>query len=352
MNTKLTDRNTQRSFAVRSTNGSFGIIKIEKDAISISSEVELIELGIDEVEGYRYTNRMKSGLEIVPISREKGKISFNVKDEEREELGKWLTSNFDDVNEVRKEKELNEIYNSPQFGATLDERKNRFESAVSMTNFINLLSCVSFIIVFLKAPFYVVLALPVTIFLIAVYFYFFKFKGLVTINQAPGSVRPSFIYSLFGLTLTTFIFAELNFKLVEPISFLLLAIPIGGVLFGVLFLKSEIESHRRKNTLLPSIIFKILFSIVLAGSSLVIFNCSLDRDRFENVPIVIVDKVVKTGKTKSYYLILGKPIKAFTSNELQVSRDFFDSVNESETLNIKYHEGYIGIPWYELDKIE
>lgn len=87
-------------------------------------------------------------------------------------------------------------------------------------------------------------------------------------------------------------------------------------------------------------------ALIPLGIALVLFvNGGLDRSPAESHRVVVMQKIVRHGKSNSYYLETSSWRANHLSEELQVPYTVFGQFQANDAAIVEMHRGALGIPW-------
>lgn len=92
-------------------------------------------------------------------------------------------------------------------------------------------------------------------------------------------------------------------------------------------------------------------SILLFGyayGAVVTLNCMYDKSKPEIFNATILSKRVSSGKSTTYYLKLTPWGKRKEIDEVSMSEDLYNRLDENDQVKIYYMKGKFEIPWFEV----
>lgn len=124
---------------------------------------------------------------------------------------------------------------------------------------------------------------------------------------------------------------------------------VGVFIFFVLciVLVSQVQKRQRRGDDVSSF-FPMMnwIALVPVGVAVVLLvNGALDRSSVEPHRVVVMQKMVRHGKSNSYYLETSSWRANHLSEELQVSYIVFGQFQNNDVAIVEVHRGALGIPW-------
>jgi MFS family permease len=120
---------------------------------------------------------------------------------------------------------------------------------------------------------------------------------------------------------------------------------IGGLAFAVAAFMFDRTGARRLNKLL--MIFALMTSYGYGAGAAI--DALLDHSETHVFRVGVVGGRISHGKYSTPYLTLGPWGGKTESEEVAVSRDFYDRTRLGQTVCVSLHAGALKIAWYEID---
>lgn len=143
----------------------------------------------------------------------------------------------------------------------------------------------------------------------------------------------------------------IDYKFENYYSLIIPAIVSLIIVFTLLFSthKKIEKSNRNKAWIYTSVIFNVSVYSIAATYGM---NCTYDFSKPKVFQTKILEKTIETGrKGRKFYNIEIAPWgHHFDKEELSVSRTEYDNYSIGETVEVDLKEGFLGIPWFYVEK--
>lgn len=299
-------------------------------------------LPLDAIEGFRIlpTQYVKT-LVLVPKNRPFKKMSISLSLERQAELLAWMEQNLTNLDKAEYEKELVEIYQNNELGASPEEKAASYKQAQKWCKLVNgAATGVGLWAMFFPQPYNAAIWTLVVV-PFAGLLCLRRFDGIARYNAKKGGAYPSvdaaFLMPALGLALR----ALFDWHLLEWENFWVVfaAISTGLVIVSICIARDI----RRTAT---AIFLCCLYSTIYGAGATIALNGMLADSKFTRYHAKVMGKHVSSGKTTTYYLTLS-PWRNRTGNEdVTVSRSTYSEYKEGDTAEILVRTGKFGIPYY------
>lgn len=331
-------------------NISMASLYIGDDAITLRTLFTNRTLAISNIRGYSLTKTSKSArLVFIPVNSTDKKISIAIDNfTGSKDIIEYVKSNFQDLDKVLYQEELNEILQDEQLGFSVEERKSFLFRRKLLAITINILAVVSTILMlFLRSSSLMWKILPLFFCLSALLLVCFS-RGVVQLIGRFKSPRPTVAVAFIVPPAFFLIYASENYELYSLQAFWLQCIEWSVIIFIVFALLFFGISKRTKEKGAIALLAGVAF--VLAAGCLVFSNCYFDHSRAEIFEAKVMGKWIQGGKSTKHYLDLSAWGKYTEEDRENVSSSFYDAVNIGDSIEIRVKQGKNHIPWYTLRK--
>ncbi|HPE56263.1 MAG TPA: GNAT family N-acetyltransferase [Bacteroidales bacterium] len=300
-------------------------------------------LKFNEIKG---TYERQSNLEILPKNARKKKLMISEYIKGYAGLSFYLRPKFPNYNVMGISPELDEIYNNESYGATMDDRKNKYIQNSKIVKRLNLaswiISIVSFFISF-YIEFFIFILIPIPLFGI---FLFWRLKGMIPLLEIKKTDLPSFSSNLLvpslGLSLKPIFLNDIlsfqNFWMPALIIVLVLTA------FTLAALINTMKNHR----VIIYLSFAIIINSMYAYGTTLIINHVLDKSEAKVYKTVVLDKRIEYGKYTNYYIKIDKWGPQSKIKDIDVDKTFYNQTEIGDRVIIILHQGFFKIPYYNV----
>ncbi len=319
-----------------------GKFVITHDRISIDTTLTKRTLLLDEIKGYRLTGKY---IFIEPNTKGKKQIKLSTYVEDKKEILVWLANHYRDLDELGAETEEQEILENKDFGSTKIEREQKLKKARTTTKVINwtagIISAWTF---FAPAPYEYLICALIPIPLIAVLILKLS-KGIIRLEDRNDTAYPTVFAAIFfpGIVLAMRALSDYNIFNYENIW--LPVFTITGLIMSVILIWNNEFSFRRPKGYFLALFFSVCFFAFSYGSILGLNNI-LDESIPEIYNTQIQSKRISSGKSKSYYFMVTPWGPQKSTEEVSVSKDLYNELNNNDVVTIYFSKGRFGIPWF------
>ncbi len=330
-----------------------GLIDTVKGKFVITSEkvytittLSSRELLLSEIKGYRVTD---ANIEIESNIPGKKKIEVSIHTANTSEIIEWLSSNYPDLDVLKKSDEEQEILNDDTFGWSSSQREERLSDARSAAKIMNWIGGIFGVwMIFYPHPYkYAVIAcivVPLASLAVMQYFNglirFFEYRASAYPNLSGGIMLP--ILALLFRTITSYQISDYSNSWLPILGF------AGILTLIVSFRNPEFRLGNPKGYF--ALLGAFLSLSVYSFDVILQMNCQYDNSEAEVFAVKIIDKRISKGRTTSYYLELTRWGGQRESHEVSVSKSFYNQIEKNETVNILSKRGRLNIPWYVVSK--
>jgi hypothetical protein len=319
-------------------------IVITADAVLSVNLFRRKEIPIVNIKGFRCDAK---SLIIEPSAPEYPKIRLvNYSDfAHDEELTKWLRGNFEDLNAIDHQIDLDDILSNPALGATKEEREASLSKAKSVSIGYNIVGIVIAGILLLMFPNNYITNAIVLIYPFLGVFIVCSGKGLTAFVIRSNSPYCTVMGGMLVSTIITIVF---TISKVEVVSYQNLATPF-IILFCALVLPSLIFIFKSKaSNLIAQVIFVTICSSVYGFGGIMQINSVYDQSALHTYKVKVLDKHSVIGKSTSYYLTIDQWGPVNNYRESAVDKSVYDGMAIGGTVKVTLKNGFLNIPWYHV----
>ena len=319
-----------------------------KDKLFIKTRIFSIRtLGFDEIEGFRVDENY---IYLIPKSDKKAiKVTRYFSD--KYELIRFLDSNFKDLDEADKKKEVKKLLNNKKYGRNESEIIAKVEEIQKITKPLNWIALVLALVLWFYPKYYELLTiLNIAIPIIALGI-IIKSKGLVHILSDDDSPNPTLNTALSMPPLVLLIRAIIDYDI---FSYLNIWLPIIILTSGIMYLliKYSEDEFKGENKTEKYIIYPF-YSIaigVFMFALVIQLNCTFDTRDYQTFETTVVSKKIsKSGKgSRTYKINVADWCGKGKKTEVRVSRNHYSKLNENDKIEIILRQGLFDIPWYYI----
>lgn len=299
------------------------------------------ELNISAIKGYRLGSK---SIIIEPISENDSKLIIGnyIDFENREDISEWVVKNFKDLDTLDLESENQKFLKDTAFGSSESERIEKLKSSKEIATAYNFISgLLGFILAFKHndLSYIILLILPIIGIIL-----FFSFDLIKLISEPKRSIY-AYIFIGFIIPCVTLLIKTSEYKLLsfDPI-WLWIGI-VFFIMFSLLYFKGIDKSEK---SLIGQMILMLIISILYGFGSVRAINCAFDKSKETVYSANVIDLYITRGRHRGYYLKLGSWGPQNKSEDEEVSKKMYDKTNIGDIVNVKYKEGFLKAPWYEV----
>ncbi|WP_295714111.1 hypothetical protein [Mucilaginibacter sp.] len=163
------------------------------------------------------------------------------------------------------------------------------------------------------------------------------------------SVYPNLTSALIAAPFALLFRVIYDWDLLSYMAIFLPALVIAVVLCVVfVFILNDANIKTRSNEFTKFNI--VCFVLLYSGVATITTNCEFDNAPARIYKTTILDKRYTTGKHSAYYLTIDKWGAKQKSDEITVSRDFYNRVSTGQAVKVNTMPGLLRIPWFYVDQ--
>jgi hypothetical protein len=260
-----------------------------------------------------------------------------------DQLLAWASANVRDE-EMEEAKALEELALKSVEGAVTDQQ--RMEQVQRARKMFKALQAVTFAVVGWAwvAPFFYSYNLMVGLLALApwaVMLFMKKYPGIVRFDGVSDRGAPRAVTPIVIATITLGLRGLQDVHILDPKPLLWMVPPLAAAMAFLLY-KLDIKPNKKPAMML----LMMLFTASYFGGGLAIANALFDRSEPKYFETMVVGKRATTGRHSSYYLKVTPWGPMEEDNEISVTRSFYDSVSESQSIGIGIADGALKMPWF------
>lgn len=314
------------------------------DKIILKTTFSNRQLAFEEIKGYiQYTEFIR----VSPIDKSKKAIKINKYFEGYLGILNWLEQNFVNLEKARNQEEQEEILQDETLGWTREQREESLKSAKRTVKFLNWAGgiCAVWLFFFPYPYAFAMLSgmgIPLVV-LLLVKFY----RGLIRVDEKPGTAYPSILAALMFPSLTLMCRALIDYEMYDYAK---LWLYVSGVCFVLLFffLVGQEEIRLKKRSSYITVLALTMLLLAYSFGATIFTNCHFDDSKPEVFLAQVLDKRISDSDITVYYLKLSPWGEQTESEEVSVDEDFYNSIDVGNHVNVLFRQGALDIPWFHL----
>jgi hypothetical protein len=320
-------------------------IILTDDSISYTSVWGSKELLVSKIKGYRKT---KSAYYIYPINNTYSKISIydDASIDIDNALSDWLHAHLKDVDLVAFENDKQAIFNNPAIGQDEKQREDKYENAVIYAIAYNIAGAVLFMLSFMLNIQHWVLTGILLLFPFLGIFLMFYTKGIVRFFAKLHSSAYRSLYAGIAICEVCLIAkANSNTTLLSHDG-LFWPVVIVGTFFSIISLL--VITKWASSVLLSQLFFIVLFAFGYGLGSVLVINYSFDISKEQIIPTTVKSRYTVQNKSTLYMLTLNDWGSYNKTEDIEVSSEFYNTINIGDSLKVHLKQGALHLPWFVI----
>jgi len=321
-----------------------GKFVIDNDKIFTVSTFSNRQLMFYEIKGYRITDKY---IFIESNNEQKKKIKVSTYFGKVNEITEWLSENYSDLDIVQANQEKDEILNNEEFGWTKEQREDKLIKAHKTAKILNWTGgLIGAWTLFLANPYeYAIIAsivFPIICVIVLKYF-----NGLLRIDERKDTAYPTIFWAIFAASMGLCLRGLMDYNIFDYSKIWTPSILIALTFIAVLTIgNKEFKFNKAKDYL--TILGFSIFMFGYGYGAAITLNCMYDKSEPEKYDATILSKRISSGKSTTYYLELTPWGKQKEIDEVSVSKDLYNKLNQNDKVNIYFMKGQFDIPWFEV----
>lgn len=327
-------------------NTIIGKFIIDKNKIYIKGLFNNKQIYINDIKGYRVSDHFT----FIESRNNKTKIKLSNYYKNRNEIQNWLILNYPNLEEVDRVSEKQEILSKHELGWTIEERELKllkYKRLAKLLNWSGSIIAISSILLIKTFSYVILLCVAYPIFcLLAILFS----NGLITIDERKETVYPTVFWAFFSTTSVVFLRSLLYFKVYDYENVWFLTGVISVSFFLILLISNKGFIFNKFEKPLTILMFSVFIVFGYSFGTVINLNCILDDSQPKLFKTKVLSKSISKGKTTNYNLALEKWNNQKESKNTTVSKEFYEAINTNDSVTIKFMNGKLNIPWFEIQQ--
>lgn len=319
---------------------------IAEDKIYCQGVFSNRELLFEEIKGYRsdeyyvYVEAAVEGKKRIKVSNYYGRV---------DEVVEWLDTYYPELDSLNAALEEERILQDEELGWTVSQREGKLAGARKKAKVLNWAGGLAAAwAIFWPQPYelaiWATLALPVL-----ALFVLKSSDGLIRIDERKDSAYPSVFWAILGPALGLLLRAVADFEVYEYRNVWMPAIVI-ALTFIAAFLIGNKEFKFKKLMDYFTIFSLSGFVFAYGFGAVVTLNCLYDTSEPAVYQATVLSKSISSGKTTSYYLELTPWGPRQETEEVSVTKDQYEQLEESDVVLVYLMSGEFDIPWFVVSE--
>ncbi len=323
-----------------------GRFVIDKDRIYTKNVFNNRMLLFTEIKGFRINDKY---IFVEPSVPNKKRVKISTYYGKNDEIREWLYENYSDLDLMNMIEETKAIYTNVEFGANEEMRERRLHKARKAATALNTVAIlVSVWALFYPYPYGILLVTLLIMPALAILLVK-MFGGIIRLDTQNLSAYPTVLYSIAVPGFILVVRAMVDYSLLEYTNTWLPSILLTILALTILLIRNKeftFEKGREYITLGGMVIFFFCYS----HGALIFINCYFDRSTAQVIHVKVMSKWISSGKHTSYYVQLEPWDKQTEPEEVSISSDLYDKLNEGEEAAVYLSKGFFDIPWVEVSE--
>ena len=327
-------------------NTIIGKLVIDKNKIYTSGVLNNKQLFFNEISGYRKTEHFT----YIESKTTKTRIKISGFYENGSEILAWLSSNYQNLDEVEKTRDAGEILRNLSIGWSTAERTLRLQKAKKLAKILNWVGgfvAIGTVLLLNYNKYIILLCIIYPIFCLIVILFS---NGLIRIAEPKTTVYPTLFWAFFATSAVVLMRGIAFYKIFDYTNVWLPSISIALGLLISLFVLNQGYIFNKSEKALSVITLSLLLFYGYAFGTVININCVLDESKPKIFKTIVLNKQISHGKSRSYSIKLAQWNSQKEAQTINVNQDFFDKIKEKDTVIIKLKNGKLNIPWFEIEK--
>jgi len=127
---------------------------------------------------------------------------------------------------------------------------------------------------------------------------------------------------------------------------LLWPVIIAGTIFSVISL--FVIAKWVRSELLSQLFFIVLFAFGYGLGSVLVINYSFDTSKEQVIPAIVKNRYTTQNKSASYMLTLNEWGSYNKTEDIEVSNEFYNTINVGDSLRVHLKQGALHLPWFVI----
>ena len=320
-------------------------IIISEDNVAMVNIFSTRSLACNDIKGIRWSSKR-----IIIESKTPSESSIVIRGYDdftnSEDISKWLTTNFKDLDVYDREADKERILNDANLGSTEKDRQAKLDKARQFALAYIIWGAISGLItIFLNNKFMSVftgMVYPLLGIVLMKYSYGLN-KFIVSTNK---SARLGLIFGFLVPAGTMLIGTLIKYNLLSFANGWIPALIIAAIMFGLLY----VTGIDRSPEAAKGQVFGMIFSALLYGfGTIAMLNCQFDSSNPQEFTSSVEREYTTTGKGAHYHVVIAAWQPGQQSHEIDVSRNVFYNTPVGMPVKVDVMQGFLHIPWFYTD---
>ncbi|WP_437921615.1 hypothetical protein [Sphingobacterium sp. LRF_L2] len=321
-----------------------GKFVIDSDKIYAISTFSNRQLMFNEIKGYRITDKY---IFIESNNEQKKKIKVSTYVGKVNEIEEWLSEHYSDLDIIQANKEKEEILNNEELGWTTEQREEKLIKAQKTAKILNWTGgVIGAWTLFLANPYeYAIIAsvtFPVICVIVLKYF-----NGLIRIDERKDTAYPTIFWAIFATSMGLSLRGLLDYNIFDYSNVWTPSILITLTYIALLTIRNKEFKFNKAKDYLTILGFSV-FMFGYGYGAVVTLNCIYDKSEPEIFNATVLNKRISSGKSTTYYLELTPWGLQKEIDEVSVTKDLYNKLDQNDKVNIYFMKGRFDIPWFEV----
>lgn len=319
-----------------------GKLVVDYDKVHTVSAFSNRQLRLDEIRGYRVAENYNFN---EPNIESKKRIKVSTYLSRTDEIVGWLASSYPDLDLLNAEQEEQEILGNEELGWSVEQREEKLQKARKTAKTLNWIGgLVGAWTLFFAEPYEYAIIASIMVPIIAVVGLKLS-AGLIRIDERKDSAYPSVAWAVLAPSLALCLRALLDFNIFSHSEVWAPSAIITFTFISVLLIGDKEFRFKKALDYFTFSVIAVMFYAYSYGA-VVTVNCLNDRSEPEVYNAKVLSKRISSGKTTTYYVELTPWGLRKEVEEVSVSQDLFEQLDNNDEVNIYFMEGYLDIPWF------
>jgi hypothetical protein len=321
-----------------------GKFVIDNNKIFTVSTFSNRQLMFNEIKGYRITDKY---IFIESNNKQKKRIKVSTYFGNLNEITEWLSEHYSDLDTIQAIQEKEEILNNEEFGWTTEQREEKLIKAQKIAKILNWTGgLIGAWTLFLAYPYeYAIIAsiaLPIICVIVLKYF-----NGLIRIDERKDTAYPTIFLAIFAASIGLCLRGLLDYNIFDYSKIWTPSILIVLTYIAVLTIGNKELKFKKAKDYFTILVFSI-FMFGYGYGAVITLNCMFDKSEPETFNATILSKRISSGKHTTYYIELTPWGLQNEIDEVSVSKDLYNKLDQNDKVNIYFMNGQFGIPWFQV----
>ncbi|SMB96159.1 hypothetical protein SAMN00120144_0551 [Hymenobacter roseosalivarius DSM 11622] len=302
------------------------------------------ELPLANIKGYRIDQHY---IRIFPDSAVDPKIQIGYTSEDYAGLQEWFADRYPDLDVLEQEQEAAQALEEHDLGRTPTERQETLKKARRTAKWLNIIGGIVAAWLLLRPqPYQWAIAVGLVVPLLAMAALWIH-QGAIRFDEKKNSAYPGVTTAIIGPPLLLLMRVVLDFEVLDyrPLWPQAAVVAVIGIL--ILLGGSRDFLFRDKSRI--SLLIATLFTAAIYGFAATLsYNCTFDEGQATIYEAKVLSKRTSSGKTTTYYLHVSPWGPRTSTDDVTVSRQYYQQVKVGKEIEIHSMPGQLNVPWFTV----